>query len=99
MWPRHCLLAVITALVAARPLVPADPESAAGAWLTFGWLVALAAWAVWHAWAKPGVRIGGLVAAGLAATAALVVIRTATGVPYQWLGWRVAWEWVGLVAA
>src|SRR5947209_713108 len=97
---RRVLLAAVTALIAARPLVTAgDPgrvpmSTATGhVYLTAGWFVVLAGWAVWNAWANPGRRLVGLVGLGLIATAGLVAAR-ASWAPDRWLAWRTAWNWV-----
>jgi hypothetical protein len=102
---RHLLLGLVTALIAARPLVTTpDPgrlpmSTATGhLWLTLGWFLALVGWAVWNAWAAPGRRVIGAVGVGLLATAGLVALRAAWA-PYQCLAWRVAWDWASCVAA
>src|SRR6476660_6563463 len=96
---RRVLLAAVTALIAARPLVTAgDPgrvpmSTATGhLYLTAGWFVVLAGWAIWNAWANPGRRLVGLVGLGLIATAGLVAAR-ASWAPDRWLAWRTAWDW------
>src|SRR4051794_3634146 len=104
-FPFRVLLAAATALIAARPLVVADdpgrvPMSTATGhlFLTAGWFAALAGWAVWSAWAKPGRRVVGWVGAGLVVTAGLVAVRAAWA-PDRWLAWRVAWDWLAVAAA
>ena len=102
---RRVLLALVTALIAAQPLVAAGdvgrvPMSTATGhyYLTAGWFVVLAGWAVWNAWAKPGRRIGGLVGAGFDCDGRLD--RGASGVaPNRWLAWGTAWDWAGVAAA
>ncbi|HEY1376105.1 MAG TPA: hypothetical protein VGF55_04895, partial [Gemmataceae bacterium] len=103
-FPFRVLLAAVTALIAARPLVgAADPgrvpmSTATGhLFLTAGWFLVLAAWAVWNAWAKPGRRVVGWVGAGLIVTAGLVAVRAAWA-PDRWLAWRVAWDWLAIAA-
>src|SRR5690349_14957687 len=102
---RRVLLAAVTALIAARPLVAADdpgrvPMSTATGhlYLTAGWFIVLAGWAVWNAWANPGRWLIGAVGLGLIATAGLVALR-AVWAPDRWLAWRVAWDWLSVAAA
>jgi hypothetical protein len=95
----------VTALIAATPLVSAGdvgrvPMSTATGhfYLTAGWFIVLAGWAIWNAWAKPGRRVVGLVGFGLIVTAALVATR-ATWAPNRWLAWNTAWDWLSVAAA
>ena len=102
---QRILLTTVTALIAATPLVSAGdlghvPMSTATGhfYLTAGWFTALAGWAIWNAWTKPGRRMVGVVGLGLIVTAGLVAAR-AVWAPNRWLAWGTAWDWMSIAAA
>jgi hypothetical protein len=106
-WPallRRSLVILVTALIVARPLVLGedpgllDPASdAAGLTLTLLWLVAAVCWAGWRLWYGQGAWHGGLVEAGLLATAGCYFLSSGFAANYRHPAWIISCEWLVLV--
>jgi O-antigen ligase len=97
------VLALITALIVARPLVLGeDPgltsplSNAAGLYLSVLWFVAAVGWAAWRAWAGQQTKLVGIVEAGLLTVVGLVFVSAAAAARYKHPAWLIAWEWVVL---
>jgi O-antigen ligase len=103
------LLALVTALVVARPLVLGeDPgltsrlSSTWGLWLSMLWLVTGIGWACWRAvFGRDHLRAHAAsgVSIGLAAITVLVFISALTSAHYRHPALLIAWEWVVLLVA
>jgi hypothetical protein len=103
---RRALLALVTALLVARPLVLGeDPglldllSGTSGLILSMLWLIAAAAWAVWRAWFKQNTPLFGGVELGLAAVTAVIFLSSLVAAHYQRPALLIAWEWLILVLA
>ncbi len=100
------LLALVTALIVARPLVEGeDPglisglSSASGLVLSLLWFVAAVAWAAWRAWFRQGKLAANAIEAGLAAVAVAVFVSAFGNAHYKHPAMLIAWEWVVLLIA
>lgn len=104
---RRCLLGFVTALIVARPLVQGeDPglliklySDASSQVLTFLWLSAAAAWALWRAWTGQRGWYAGAVEGGLAAVVGLTFLSAGFSAAYKHPAWLIAWEWLGMLVA
>lgn len=104
---RRCLLGLVTALVVARPLVVGeDPglllkqySDPATLVLTFLWLVAAAAWALWRALTGQRAWQAGAVEGGLLAVVGLAFMSARLAAAYKHPAWLIAWEWLGILVA
>jgi hypothetical protein len=101
---RRLLLAAVTALVVARPLVlgedPGLLNRLSSAWslvLTVLWLITAVGWAVWRAWSGQTRWRGSAVEGGLIAVAALMWISAAGAAHYKHPAFLIASEWSVLV--
>jgi O-antigen ligase len=99
-------LALVTALVVARPLVLGeDPglldrlSSASGLLLSMLWFVAAVAYAGWRAYFRQEVPGRCLVEWGLAGVVVLVFVSARGAARYQHPALLIAWEWVVLLLA
>jgi O-Antigen ligase len=98
---RRFLLAVVVALLVARPFVLGeDPgfllglSSSAGLFLTMAWILTALGAAAWRLWSGlPGPRVHP-VEWGLASLAALSFLATNVAAHYRFPGWLISWEWV-----
>ncbi|HMC88140.1 MAG TPA: O-antigen ligase family protein, partial [Gemmataceae bacterium] len=98
---RRGLLAMVTALLVARPLVLGeDPglqyslSSVSGLIVSMLWLVTAVAWAAWRARFGQGTGIFGWVEAGLATVVALVFLSSLAGAHYKHPAILIACEWL-----
>jgi O-antigen ligase len=101
------LLALVTALLVARPFVLGEdpgllaPESDPGGLVfTLLWFLAGTAWAAWRLWLGPE-RSGvgatpGFVEVGWLGVVALMFVSAAVAAVYQHPAWMIAWEWLAL---
>lgn len=103
---RRCVLALVVALIVARPLIPGeDPgllsalSEPAGMVLTFLWLAAALGWAIWRAWSRQTAWFGGGVEAGLLGVVVLMFVSAATVARYRHPAWLIAWEWLAVLLA
>jgi hypothetical protein len=103
---RRLLLALVTGLIVARPLVlgedPGLLNRLSNAWsllLSLLWFVAAFGWAVWRAWSGQTTWRGSTVEAGLLAVAALVWSSAAGAAHYKHPALLIASEWLVLLAA
>jgi O-antigen ligase len=103
---RRVLLGLVTALIAARALLPGEDvgllepgSNPMGLVMPVLWLAGLAAWAAWRSWSRQLDWYGGLVEAGLFLVVLFSFVSTVAVAPYQHPAWIVSWEWAGLVAA
>jgi hypothetical protein len=101
---QRVLLALVTALVVARPLVPTeDPglrsalPDASGMVLTWLWLVAGLGWAILHFWTRrDGQRID-LIEACLFGIVGLMFLSSHYVARYKFTAWLETWEWLSFV--
>lgn len=101
---RRILLAGLTALIVARPLVLGeDPglllsrlSDASGLVLTLAWLMLAVGWAAWCAWSKQEGRTVNAVEMALAGVVLLIVLSAAFSVGYKHPAWLISWEWLVL---
>jgi O-antigen ligase len=103
---RRVLLALMTALVVARPLVLGeDPglldrlSSSSGLVLSMLWFAAAAGWAAWLAWSRQGIVRLGWIEVGFAVVVALVFTTAAAAAHYKHPAMLIAWEWVAFLLA
>jgi hypothetical protein len=103
---RRLLLALLTALIVARPLVlgedPGLLDRLSNAWsLLVGllWFVAAVGWAVWRAWSGQTTWRGSAVEAGLLAVVALIGVSAVGAAHYKHPALLVASEWLVLLCA
>jgi O-antigen ligase len=103
---RRFLLALITALIVARPLVlgedPGLLNRLSSAWslvLTLLWLIAGIGWAVWRAWSGQTRWRGSAVEVGLLGAAALMWVSAAVAAHYKHPALLIASEWLVLLCA
>lgn len=104
---RRGLLALVTALVVARPLVLGeDPgllvnriSDASGLLLGLLWLLAATGTAAWRAWRRESIGRPDGVEIALAATAAAAFASARWAAAYRHPAWLVSWEWVVCLAA
>ena len=103
---RALLLALVTALLVARPLVLGEdpgmtnPLTGASSFvLSLLWFVAGLLWAVWRLWSRKGEWFGGAVEAALAVFVVLVFVTAGWGAQYQHAAMLIAWEWVVMLLA
>ncbi len=103
---RRGLLALIVALVVARPLVPGEDAGRtlfdtgfANQVLTFLWIVAAIGWGAWRAWSQRGTWRGSKVEFGLLAVAALAFLSARDAALFKHAAYLIAWEWLGLFIA
>jgi hypothetical protein len=103
---RRLLLALITALIVARPLVlgedPGLLDRLTNAWsllLSLLWFLAVAGWAVWRAWSGQTTWRGSGVEAGLFSVAALLWLSAGVAAHYKHPAILIASEWLVLFCA
>lgn len=103
---RRGVLALVTALIVARPLMPGeDPgllapgSDPSGMLLTWLWLVAAVGWAAWRLWARQGGWLGGLVEVCLLGVVVLVFVSGYQAARYKYPALLIGWEWVGFLVA
>jgi hypothetical protein len=103
---RRLLLALMTALIVARPLVlgedPGLLDRLSNAWsllLSLLWFVAAVGWAVWRAWSGQTTWRGSGVEAGLFGVAALIWLSAVAAAHYKHPALLVASEWLVLLCA
>jgi hypothetical protein len=103
---RRLLLALVTALVVARPLVLGeDPglldrlSSSGSLVLSLLWLIAAAGWAVWRAWSGRTRWRGSAVEGGLLMVVGLLWISAGRAAHYQHPAFLIASEWLVLLCA
>ncbi len=103
---RRLLLALITALLVARPLVLGedpgllDPLSGtSGLWLSVLWLTAGVGWAAWRVWSPREPWQGSVVETALAGVVTLAFLSTLAAASYQHPAWLISWEWLILLLA
>jgi O-Antigen ligase len=101
---RRLLLALVTALVVARPVVLGeDPgllyalSGTSGLTLSMLWLIAAAAWAAWQGWFRREDWSLQPIELGLAAIAALVFLGAIVAAHYRHPALLIGWEWSILV--
>lgn len=101
---QRVLLALVTALVVARPLVPTeDPglraalPDASGMVLTWLWIVTGLGWAIWHFWTRrDGLKID-LIEACLFVIVGLMLLSSYYSARYKFTAWLETWEWLSFV--
>ncbi|HXG11509.1 MAG TPA: O-antigen ligase family protein [Gemmataceae bacterium] len=103
---RRGLLALVTALIVARPLVLGeDPgllaplSEPSGMVLTLLWLLAAVGWGVWRLWRRQPTWEICLVEVGLLGVVVLMFVSAAAAASYKHPAWLIAWEWLAMLAA
>jgi hypothetical protein len=98
------LLALVTGLLVARPIVLGedpgllDPLSDQGGLvLTLLWFLAGTGWAAWRLWAGQERAQGGFVEIGWLGVVVLMFVSAAVAATYKHPAWLIAWEWVALL--
>lgn len=103
---RRGLLALVTALLVARPMILGeDPgllsplSDPGGLVITMLWFLAAVIWAVWRAWSGHTTWYGGLVEAGLLGVVLFMAFSTTGAARYKHPAWLISWEWLALLVA
>ena len=103
---RRLLLALITALIVARPLVlgedPGLLDRLSNPWsllLSLLWFLAAVGWAIWRAWSGQTTWRGSGVEAGLFSVAALMWLSAGSAAHYKHPAILIASEWLVLLCA
>jgi putative inorganic carbon (HCO3(-)) transporter len=105
---RKCLLALVTALLVARPLVLgggedpgllADQSDPSGLALLLLWIGGLAAWCGWRLWSGQADFRGGLVELSLLGVVICMFIGAEAAATYKHPARLIAWEWLGFLTA
>jgi O-antigen ligase len=103
---RRVLLALVTGLIVARPLVATeDPglreavPDPTGPVLTWLWLIALFGWSVWRFWTRRDGHPFDLLEGALFAVVGFAVLSSAFAARYKYAAWLGSWEWLSIVVA